>query len=167
MIQVNDFNKDSSTALEKVPFPSLPQNQLKYFSKLGGKRYSNYLNSLQWHAKKQRFLRSKLYHGRCTCCLQSNVPLKIHHKTYIRLGNERLSDLIALCENCHRISHVRAAKTGNLRKAHRKEKRRLAREYARFLSSSYNKHDWKMAWKEAKSKQIGWGLFCRVFHPIF
>lgn len=37
----------------------------------------------------------------CNC----NAPLDVHHNTYERRGQERPSDLIALCRPCHEKHH--------------------------------------------------------------
>lgn len=67
---------------------------------------TEYLMSEHWREVKRRFKLSGLYHRRCECCLSQSVPLDIHHKTYKRLGNERLNDLIALCPICHAAAHL-------------------------------------------------------------
>jgi hypothetical protein len=46
--------------------------------------------------------------GKCSICPRAFpnpfLGLEVHHNTYVRLGRERLSDLVALCGNCH--AHV-------------------------------------------------------------
>jgi len=37
----------------------------------------------------------------------SRVRLQVHHKTYVRFGNERMGDLVTLCESCHAKEHER------------------------------------------------------------
>lgn len=32
--------------------------------------------------------------------------MQLHHQTYTRLGFERLTDLVPLCEKCHKATHV-------------------------------------------------------------
>lgn len=44
--------------------------------------------------------------NQCVVC-SSNKRLEAHHITYKRLGNEKLSDLITLCRNCHQAIHDR------------------------------------------------------------
>jgi len=42
----------------------------------------------------------------------------IHHRTYERFGHEWLSDLIALCRNCHDLTHALVKENGvKLKKA--------------------------------------------------
>lgn len=38
----------------------------------------------------------------------------MHHKTYKRLGKERLTDLILLCEDCHLELHYRVKEDDNV-----------------------------------------------------
>lgn len=67
--------------------------------------YRSYIRSPAWEEVKRRFYRSRLYRGRCEACLATDKPLDLHHKTYTRLGYERLSDLIPLCRECHEKTH--------------------------------------------------------------
>jgi 5-methylcytosine-specific restriction endonuclease McrA len=66
-------------------------------------RYAAYLRSPEWADTR----RTAVDHagGRCQLC---NKPgrLDVHHRTYERRGNERLSDLIALCRDCHTNFHA-------------------------------------------------------------
>lgn len=96
----NDFNTFTNIA-------STPDSE--------GEAYNQYLNSDSWKIKKQIVFKrdNKL----CIC----GEPAKaVHHKTYERLrltlssaeqpsfiGNERLSDLVAVCESCHNKVHGR------------------------------------------------------------
>lgn len=64
--------------------------------------YKEYLKSKKWFRKKQELflLRGK----KCERC--PNVSrLQVHHKTYERLFNEKLSDLEILCSSCHKKEH--------------------------------------------------------------
>ncbi len=42
--------------------------------------------------------------NKCRLC-DSTEKLHVHHLTYERLGNERLQDLVTLCELCHSDQH--------------------------------------------------------------
>ena len=66
--------------------------------------YHKYLQSNHWKKKRQDFLESKLYKNGCEIC-NSTKKINIHHKTYKRIGNEKLNDLTALCEECHLKLH--------------------------------------------------------------
>lgn len=67
--------------------------------------YKQYLQSYDWRCKKINKLEQVNY--KCEQCGYDGVviPLDVHHKTYERLGNERLSDLIVLCRTCHKAQH--------------------------------------------------------------
>jgi 5-methylcytosine-specific restriction endonuclease McrA len=67
--------------------------------------YQDYLRSEHWQDVKRRFRASKLHHAGCYVC-GSAENLNLHHKTYKRLGNERLTDLIYLCKPCHSYVHL-------------------------------------------------------------
>jgi nucleoside 2-deoxyribosyltransferase len=73
------------------------------FQKSYKERYYEYLNSFQW----KRLRKDKLHEagGRCQLCNSSAQPLHVHHRTYDRVFNEELSDLIALCKPCHEKFH--------------------------------------------------------------
>ena len=63
--------------------------------------YNRYLMSPEWREKRAKVLRKAKY--RCKDC--GGRAQQVHHKTYKRLGNERLSDLVALCDTCHKKRH--------------------------------------------------------------
>src|SRR5574341_2115 len=60
-----------------------------------------YLNSPHWQKIKEKFrgrgCEKKV--GWFSVC--GEKPIDVHHKTYERIGNERLSDLIPLCRKHH------------------------------------------------------------------
>lgn len=64
--------------------------------------YNEYLNSYEWEKRRQQTL--KLWGDRCTLCYGSE-NLQVHHRTYIRLGDELQTDLIVLCDDCHKRHH--------------------------------------------------------------
>jgi len=65
-------------------------------------KYKEYLKSKQWLIKRKSAI--KYYKGRCCRC-GSKYRLEVHHLNYSRLGNEKMSDLLLLCADCHRIEH--------------------------------------------------------------
>lgn len=65
--------------------------------------YASYLRSDHWHNVKKRYRKSRLP-WKCGCC-QGIKKLDLHHKTYKRLGSERLTDLLPLCRDCHSAVH--------------------------------------------------------------
>ena len=72
---------------------------------MNSNQYQQYLKSGHWTDVKRRFKSSKLYRGCCECCENRNVPLHVHHKTYKRLGSEKLNDLVTVCAPCHTEIH--------------------------------------------------------------
>ena len=65
--------------------------------------YKEYLKSDHWKNVKKRYKDSKLTQ-KCYIC-GSNKHINIHHKTYKRLGKEKLNDLVPLCQECHYLTH--------------------------------------------------------------
>lgn len=65
---------------------------------LGYENYNQYLNSDIWRETKKKKKRTK-----CVC--GSNKKLHLHHKTYERVGDEHLRDLVWLCKECHEYLH--------------------------------------------------------------
>lgn len=65
--------------------------------------YYEYLQSEEWKEKRYQKIRKV---GRiCERCGRRCKRPHIHHKTYVRLGNEKMSDLEVLCPICHGIEH--------------------------------------------------------------
>lgn len=67
--------------------------------------YDRYLQSKAWKLKRSivRWWAS----SRCMVCYTNTSILDTHHRTYIRLGRERLTDLICLCRKHHSMFHGR------------------------------------------------------------
>jgi phage terminase large subunit GpA-like protein len=64
-------------------------------------RYQRYLCSPEWNSKRNAVIERAC--GRCEKC--GRTASHVHHLTYIRKYNEQLSDLQALCEECHEAIH--------------------------------------------------------------
>lgn len=64
--------------------------------------YKEYLQTPEWQDTRKRALRNA--HYACQLC-NANARLNVHHRTYVRRGDEYLADLIALCEECHAKFH--------------------------------------------------------------
>ena len=62
--------------------------------------YHEYLKSDRWQHLRRSVLRRD--NELCICGAKAT---EVHHKTYERLGNEPLSDLVSLCRNCHQNVH--------------------------------------------------------------
>lgn len=63
--------------------------------------YENYLKTSHWQELKQRIYAK---YRQCQNC-GAKRGLDVHHKTYERLGHEKLSDLRLLCRECHYRTH--------------------------------------------------------------
>jgi hypothetical protein len=70
-----------------------------------------YYLSDHWRALRARYHRSKLPQ-KCIVCFDPNVDL--HHRTYKRLGDEKLTDLVPLCREHHADTHALDQKQRNL-----------------------------------------------------
>ena len=66
-------------------------------------KYLEYMQSNAWDKKRRR--RLKKDRNTCQGCGATNKPLDVHHLTYVRFGNERISDLQSLCRRCHDEIH--------------------------------------------------------------
>lgn len=64
--------------------------------------YQEYLNDDWWKSFKGLVLR--FWEHRCALC-NSNKNIDVHHRTYERLHEEKISDCIALCRSCHKRHH--------------------------------------------------------------
>lgn len=66
--------------------------------------YTKYLETIHW-----KKIRAEKYLLNPTCEFEgcdSAINLNIHHKTYKRLGNEKLTDLLTLCQHHHCKIHL-------------------------------------------------------------
>jgi 5-methylcytosine-specific restriction endonuclease McrA len=88
------------------------------------RRYKQYLNSAKWG--EIRKLALKVANHRCAECGTGN-RLHVHHLTYARLGNERITDLQVLCKDCHWTAHH----PGEQRPSRKKRKRKQDIGYRR------------------------------------
>lgn len=93
------FNKNPLPKLKKKK--KLKKNQgAKKLRRLQPSEYNDYINSKAWQKKRKEVLAERPF---CFCC--NDKANHIHHRTYARLGIEKLEDLIALCANCHSEVH--------------------------------------------------------------
>jgi 5-methylcytosine-specific restriction endonuclease McrA len=75
--------------------------------------YKSYLSSNAWKETRARFfnrsqrvLLMRRRYGRIVCeFCKYRGKFNLHHKTYERLGRERTTDLIILCDDCHEKVH--------------------------------------------------------------
>lgn len=78
----------------------------KVFEKLApalAAEYESYLRSDVWRERRSAVLTRAS--NLCELCEKARAA-NVHHLTYVRLGNELLSDLLAVCESCHAILHA-------------------------------------------------------------
>lgn len=73
------------------------------------KQYRGYLKSKVWRSKRAQVVFRD--GGQCQALRNgqrcgSRYRLEVHHKTYERFGREWLSDLVCLCEDCHKAIHA-------------------------------------------------------------
>ena len=79
----------------------------KYWGKEARERYRRYLQSDAWKTKRKAVLQASGF--RCRRC--GAPATEVHHETYKRIYNEGMSDLTALCSNCHEAAHTRTPKS--------------------------------------------------------
>lgn len=65
-------------------------------------KYHEYLKSPVW--KRTARLSKEIDGNKCTRC-GSKRYLVTHHMTYDNIFNEKLTDLITLCNDCHKLEH--------------------------------------------------------------
>ena len=64
--------------------------------------YGEYLETDYWKAK--RHYAKNAAGWRCLIC-NASADLVVHHRTYERIGDEHLKDLVVLCRECHALFH--------------------------------------------------------------
>lgn len=68
--------------------------------------YRTYIRSNQWRRTRERYWKSGLPTSCYVCDAPRHKGMHLHHRTYKNLGNERLMDLVPLCEWCHEYIHT-------------------------------------------------------------
>ncbi len=70
--------------------------------KTGKVVYENYINSKKWYTFRKGYIERN---GKnCQLC-EIKLGKHLHHMTYKRLGKEKDTDLLFLCEDCHHNIH--------------------------------------------------------------
>jgi len=64
--------------------------------------YAAYLQTAAWRERAAEAKRRA--GGTCALC-PSTLELEAHHRTYARVGHELPTDLVVLCNRCHRRHH--------------------------------------------------------------
>jgi hypothetical protein len=70
--------------------------------RLGYSGYNAYLASPAWRAVRFRYIEERPWI--CHVCGKTE-KLYLHHRTYERVGQEQLDDLMPLCDPCHGLVH--------------------------------------------------------------
>src|SRR5690554_866357 len=124
-------------AVESNSTASARPSKVSESAPLGRKDYHRYINSEAWRAKRWAFLTSKLPKDCYVCSAKYRKGFHVHHRTYKRLGCERIAvDLVCVCPPCHDYIHrIHKDKIPDLWKAtkkarnfHRRRERAKARE---------------------------------------
>ena len=80
-------------------------------------KYLMYLKSEKWH--KKRFAKGFQVGFICEKCGKySKDAFEIHHKTYIRVLKEPLTDLMFLCPTCHSLIEVEKRRKRKAKSVH-------------------------------------------------
>ena len=101
--------KTKRARIKKVSFEKsegakqVDQMYLEYMRELKSLPYKEYLQTQYWVEFRTNAL--KYYGKRCMACGSSDSRLNVHHTTYKNKGQETLSDVIVLCEHCHKSIH--------------------------------------------------------------
>lgn len=109
--------------------------------------YYRYIASPEWEARKAEYKRKafKRPGSKCKLCSGNKVALSIHHKTYARLGDELHSDLMAVCDPCHKLIHA-LQKVGDDPKNRLPGKIKKARQA--WWSKASSENLWYLRWKD-------------------
>ncbi len=99
-----DVSRDQgrTTPAAAAHMTGFPEVSAERGDELAGMRYTEYLLTPEWKARRQAVLEWAGYS--CQVC-SGEDRLHVHHRTYVRRGVERPSDLIALCADCHALFH--------------------------------------------------------------
>ena len=81
----------------------MSEKKSQFQQRLEALGFQQYSNSALWFDKKAEYAASDLP-KECQHCGDSKYLL--HHLTYERLGQESLSDFMALCNRCHHRLHA-------------------------------------------------------------
>lgn len=88
---------------------TLSRRQQKFIAtalrELGFLSYREYLKSDHWRGVKDHYRQTRMPQT-CVVCRDPNIDL--HHRSYKRLGVERMDDLVPLCRDHHEAAHATA-----------------------------------------------------------
>jgi len=96
---------------------------------------NQYFETLHWKLTIQHYMESDLPKV-CYLCRSEINPIYFHHRTKIRLGNEKLTDIMPICQSCFdRYENDKARRNGK-----KKSERFLLRQFG-FNSSTLSIDD--------------------------
>lgn len=125
--------------------------------------YDKYLASPEWAEKrKQKALESNFM---CEICGRV-IPkgFHIHHKTYIHFGNEPLSDLQFLCEECHMNLHAGITKKKvNLKKSKKNRRNCSNCYYSQIMKYKGTKTSRRVLWCNQYCKECQMTSYCTKY----
>lgn len=93
-------NKNQAPSIKQHGFYTKPKERISRKKYL--KLYHKYMKSRQWFEMRDLILERAMHH--CEDC-DAQKSLQVHHLTYERLTREWMSDLVALCDDCHHKRH--------------------------------------------------------------
>lgn len=67
--------------------------------------YGMYLRSKEWRDLRRKKLEQENYTCQVCKIQYEDKDLQVHHRTYKRVGHEKLSDLEVRCDRCHSSGH--------------------------------------------------------------
>ena len=113
--------------------------------------YKDYLETNHWK-KIREYVK---YKRKCCKKCQTKERLEVHHKTYERLGNELLKDLVLLCRTCHQLTHDLKELPKEKNNRPKKQKREVIKtpKQLEMESRKANKSKAKKVSKEYKKKE--------------
>lgn len=105
--------------------------------------YKEYLRTGHWKVLRMRKIKEIGF--TCEICGRTGVPLQVHHLTYVRLGNEMMSDLACICGICHSTIHSLHStgweyKLLDVRKKRKLEKKNMKQKSENNYRKSRKKH---------------------------
>jgi hypothetical protein len=109
-------------------------------------QYREYMMSLEWAQRREAVM------GRCGGMCEKDCgrrAIDVHHRTYIRVGREKLTDLIAMCRTCHQDEHG-----GKQFKSTRK----ISDAFKPFEHTNFTKATvWNSPKKKSRKRSVGGG----------
>jgi len=93
----------------REPRPGIPWSRSRVAKR---EQYGTYMDSPEWYRRREQWATAwKDTHGTdivCVICGETWTLHKgdLHHRSYDRLGQERVTDLLPMCRACHKKLHT-------------------------------------------------------------